>query len=138
MLLLNFKPVALLAALALGAVSVPTRIECDLAVIATVALVDVTAEGRGAAVEDGPHYARLPTVETRHGIAALAADVGQLELRSISTAVLDRRAWHASAFRECDVAQVGQDVEWTGCVLEIVPSDVGIDLRGLQTTMAQK
>ena len=106
--------------------------------IAAVALLDVAAEGRGAAVEDGPHHACLPTVETRHWIAALTEDVGQLEFRSISTAVLDRRAGHASALGRSDVAQVGQDVERTGCVLEIVPGDVGVDLCGLQITVAQE
>jgi len=99
-------------------------------VIAAVALVQVTAERRGATAEDGPHHACLSTVETRHGIAALTEDVGQLQLRSISTAVLDRRARHASALGWSDAAQVGQDVERTGCVLEIVPDDVGVDLRG--------
>jgi hypothetical protein len=34
--------------------------------------VDVTAERHGAAVEDGPRHACLPTVETRHWITALA------------------------------------------------------------------
>ena len=65
--------------------------------IAAVALLEVTAERRGATAEDGPHHASLPTVETRQRIAALTEDVGQLQLRSISTAVLDRRARHASA-----------------------------------------
>jgi hypothetical protein len=77
---------------------IPTGVVGDLAVIAAVALMDMTAEGRGATVEDGSHHARLPTVE-RDLIAALAEDVGQLELRSISTAVLYRRARHASALR---------------------------------------
>ena len=67
--------------------------------IAAVALLDVTAERRGTAVEDGPRHACLATVETRRWIAALTEDVGQLEFRSISTAVLDRRARHASALR---------------------------------------
>jgi hypothetical protein len=98
-LLLSFEPTELLGALAFGAVPVSAGVVGNLAVIAAVALVDMTAEGRGAAVEDGPHHARLPTVERRHWIAALTEDVGQLELRSISTAVLDRRAWHASALR---------------------------------------
>ena len=98
MLLLSFKPAKLLAALALGAMPVPTRVVSDLAVIAAVALLDMTTKSCGAAVEDGSHHASLPTVETRHGIAALTENVGQLELRSISTAVLvDRRARHASA-----------------------------------------
>ncbi len=68
--------------------------------IAAVALLGMTAEHRGTAVEDGPHHATLPTVETRNWITALTEDVGQLELRSISTAVLvDRRARHVSALR---------------------------------------
>ncbi len=99
MLLLSFEPAELLAALAFGTVPVPAGVVGDLAVITAVALVDVTAEGRGAAVEDGPHHACLPTVETRHWIAALTEDVGQLQFRSISTAVFDRRARHVSAFR---------------------------------------
>jgi hypothetical protein len=99
MLLLRFEPAELLAALTLGAMPVPAGVVGDLAVIAAVALLDVTAEGRGATVEDGSHHARLPTAEKRHGIAAPTEDVGQLELRSISTAVLDRRARHASALR---------------------------------------
>jgi len=99
MLLLSFEPAALLAALAFGTVSVPTGVIGDLAVIAAVALVDVTAEGRSTAIEDGTHHARLPTVETRHLIAALTENVGQLEFRSITTAVLDRRARHVSALR---------------------------------------
>ena len=97
--------------------------------IAAVALLDMTAEGRSAAVEDGSHHACLPTVETRHGIAALTEDVGQLQLRSISTAVLDRRARHASALGWSDAAQVGQDIQRTGCVVEIVLSDMRVDLR---------
>jgi hypothetical protein len=99
MLLLSFEPAKLLATLTLGAMPVPAGVVGNLAVTAAVALVDVTAEGRGAAVEDGPHHACLPTVETRHWIAALTEDVGQLEFRSISTAVLDRRARHVSALR---------------------------------------
>jgi len=99
MLLLSFDPAALMASLAFGTVSVPAGVVGDLAVIAAVALVDVTAEGRGATVEDGPHHTCLPTVETRHWIAALTENVGQFEFRSISTAVLDRRARHASALR---------------------------------------
>lgn len=106
--------------------------------IAAVTLLDVTAERRGAAVEDGPHHACLPTVETRHRIAAATEDVGQFDLRSISTAVLDRRARHVSDFRCRDVAQVGQNVERTGCVVEIVPGDMRVDLRGLQTAVAQE
>jgi hypothetical protein len=98
-LLLSFEPTELLTALALGAMPVPAGVVGKLAVIAAVALVDMTAKGRGAAVEDGSHHACLPTVETRRWIAALAEDVGQLDLRSISTAVLDRRARHASALR---------------------------------------
>lgn len=35
-------------------------------------------------------------------------------------------------------AQVGQNVERTGCVLEIAPGDVGVDLRGSQTAVAQE
>jgi hypothetical protein len=99
MLLLSFEPAELLAALAFGTMPVPARVVGNLAVIAAVALVDMTAERRGTAVEDGPHHTCLPTVETRHWIAALTEDVGQLEFRSISTAVLDRRARHASALR---------------------------------------
>jgi hypothetical protein len=99
MLLLSFEPAALIAALAPGTVSVPAGVVGDLAVIAAVALVDVTAEGRGAAIEDGAHHACLPTVEMRRWIAALAENVGQLEFRLISTAVFDRRARHVSALR---------------------------------------
>lgn len=106
--------------------------------LAAVALLDVTAKGRGATVEDGPHHPCLATVETRHGIVTLTEDVGQLELGSISTAVMDRRARHASALRWSRAAQVGQDVEWAGCVFEIVPGDVGVDLGGLQTAVAQE
>jgi hypothetical protein len=138
MLLLGLEPAELLAALALGTVPVSTGVVSNLAVITAIALLDVTAKGRGAAVEDGPHHACLPTVEMRNGIAALTEDVGQLQLRSISRAVLSRRARHASALGWSDAAQVGQDVERTGCVLEIVPGDVGVDLRGLQTTVAQE
>ena len=97
--------------------------------IAAVALVDVAAEGCGAAVENGPHHACLPTVETRHWFAALTEDVGQFELRSISTAVLDRRARHASALGWSDAAQVGQDIQRTGRVVEIVSGDMRVDLR---------
>ena len=96
---MSFEPAKLLAALALGTMPVPTGVIGDLAVIAAVALVDVTAEGRSTAIEDGTHHARLPTVETRHLIAALTENVGQLEFRSITTAVLDRRARHVSALR---------------------------------------
>ena len=64
MLLLSFEPAKLLAALALGAMPVPTGVVGDLAVIAAVALLDVATEGRSAAVEDGSHHACLPTVET--------------------------------------------------------------------------
>jgi hypothetical protein len=99
MLLLSFEPAELMAALAFGTVPVPAGVVGNLAVIAAVALMDVTAERRGTAVEDGSHHACLPTVETRCRIAALTEDVGQLEFRSISTAVLDRRARHASALR---------------------------------------
>ena len=63
----------------------------DAIPFAAVALVDMTAESCGAAIEDGPHHPCLPTVETLHWIAAPAQDVGQLELRSFSTAVLCRR-----------------------------------------------
>ncbi len=97
MLLLGFEPAKLLTTLALGAVSVPTGVVGDLAVIATVALADVTTEGRGTAVEDRSHHTSLPTAEIRHGIAALTKHVGQFEFWSISTAVLDRRARHVSA-----------------------------------------
>jgi len=99
MLLLSFEPAALMAALAFGTVPIPAGVVGNLAVIAAVALMDVTAELRGTAVEDSSHHACLPTVETRCRIAALTEDVGQLEFRSISTAVLDRRARHASVLR---------------------------------------
>jgi hypothetical protein len=65
MLLLGFEPAELLAALTLGAMAIPAGVVGDLAVIATIALLDVAAEGCGAAVEDGPHHACLPTVEAR-------------------------------------------------------------------------
>ncbi len=138
MLLLSVEPAELLAALAFGTMPIPAGVVGDLLVIAAVALVDVTAERRCATAEDSPHHARLPTVETRHWIATLTQDVGQLQLRSISTAVLDRRAGHGSVLGRGDAAQVGQDVERTGCVLEKVPSDVGVDLRGAQTAVAQE
>jgi hypothetical protein len=64
--------------------------------VAAVALLDVTTERRGTAVEDGPHHTGLPTVETRYRIAAPTENVSQLEFRSISTAGLNRRARHAS------------------------------------------
>ena len=64
MLLLSLKPAELPAALALGAMPIPARVVGDLAVIAAVALVEVTAERRGAAVDDGSHHTSLPTVET--------------------------------------------------------------------------
>ncbi len=74
--LLSFEPSILLAALAFGAMPVPTRVVGDLTVIALVALVDVTAESLGTAIENGAHHACLPTIETRHWIAALTEDVG--------------------------------------------------------------
>lgn len=135
---LGFEPAELLAALAFGTVPVPAGVVGDLAVIAAVALLDVAAEGGGAAVEDGAHDARLPAVEMRDCIAALAEDVSQLELGSISTAVLNRRVWHGSVLDHSDVFQVGQNVEWTGCVLEVVGGDVGVDLRGPQAAVAQE
>jgi len=99
MLLLSLEPAELPAALALGAMPVPAGVVGDLAVIAAVALVEVTAERLGATAVDCPLHECPPTAETRHGIAALTEDVGQLELRLISTAVMDRRARHASALR---------------------------------------
>lgn len=138
MLLLRFEPTELMAALALGTVPVPAGVVGYLAVIAAVTLIDVTAERRGTAVEDGPHHARLPTIETRHRVGALTEDVGQLDFRSISTAALDRRARHASALRWRVAVQVGKDVERTGCVVEVVPGDVGVDLCGLQAAVAQE
>ncbi len=126
---LSFEPTALMAALAFGTVSVPTGVVGDLSVIAAVALVEVTAKSCGAAVENGPHHACLPTVEMRHWFAALTEDVGQFQFRSISTAVLNRRARHASALGWSDATQVGQDIQRTGCVVEIVSSDMRVDLR---------
>ena len=76
---------------------IPARVVGVLLVIAVVALVDVATEGRGAAIEDGPHYASLPTVEVRQWVTALTEDVSQLQLCSTSPAVSHRRALHASA-----------------------------------------
>ena len=94
---MSFVPAELPTALALGTMPVPAGVVGDLTVLAVVTLLDVAAEGRGAATEYGPHHAPLPAVEVRQRIAALAEDVSQLELGSTSTAVVSRRALHASA-----------------------------------------
>jgi len=59
MFLLGFEPAKLLTALAFGAVSVSTRVVRDFAVIAAIALLDVPAKGRGAAIQDRLYDASL-------------------------------------------------------------------------------
>jgi len=96
MLLLRSEPAKLLKALTLRTVPIPARIVGDLTKPAPVTLVEVTAEGRGAATQDVSHHTRLLTVEPRKLIRPLTEDVGKLQLRATPTAARCRRAVHGS------------------------------------------
>jgi len=138
MLLLGFKPAKLLTALAFGAVPVSTRVVRDFAVIAAIALLDVPAKSRSAAVKNRLYNASLSAIEGRQEISALTEDVGQFQYRSILPAVLCRQAWHASALFWIDASRIVQGIERTRSVLEIFTGYVCVNLCRLQAAMAEK
>ena len=79
MVLLGFEPTKLLTALAFGAVPVSARVVRDFAVIAAIALSDVPAKSRRAAVENRFYDAHLSAVEGWEEIFALTEDVSQFQ-----------------------------------------------------------
>ena len=122
--LLRGEPAELLKALTLRAVPISARIVGDLPKSTAVAFVEVTAEGRGAATQDVSYHARLLAVESRKLIRPLAEDVGKFQFRATPTAAWRRRAVHGST-----LDGVGKQIERTRRAVQVVSSDVGVDLR---------
>lgn len=91
MLLLGFEPSPLPVTLTLGTVSIPAGVVGDDAMVTAIALLDVTTERGGTTAQDGSYHASLPAVEPQQRVVAPAEDVGQLELRLLSTAARSRR-----------------------------------------------
>ena len=89
-LLLSLEPSSLIQALAFWAVPIPTRVVRELLVSAAITLVEMAAQGSGAAVEDGPNDPRLLAAEGGQMIGILPENVGQLQRRALGAAVQGR------------------------------------------------
>src|SRR6266446_3976175 len=79
---------------ALGAMAVAARVVSDPAVAATLAALDMSAEGGRAAVLDGRHHlelaeAHMPGIDLAPGGAMVMKDVGDLQPRAAHRRRLD-------------------------------------------------
>ena len=127
-------PNCLGGALALGAVAVAAGAVADAPVPAAVALLDLAAEGGGAAALDGGHDAALQGAQGAPGARAEGLPVAAEDVRDFES-----RAGHRSPARFCAGGlRAGQQVERAGRGADLGAGDLQVAGGGGEAAMAEQ
>lgn len=129
---LSLDPQRLIQTLTLGTVPIPARVIKRILPPTVIAPLCVSAQGGGATRDQGMDDASLVVAEVREIQHMVVEDVGQLRPcvpRTFHLAV--RHPLHPGLLAP-------QAVERAPCLIEVVLSQMGVPLRGLETSVAEQ